>query len=119
MTVTYNEILKAAQALKKLAQKELNIKTAVNLARLIKKLDGELEVFNDKYRELLEKYGKENDEGGYSIPKEKQKEFSENLTQLINVEIEIDGGKINIEDDIKIEPAIILDAESFVEFKTE
>lgn len=119
MKVTYNQILSAREALGKLSDKPLPMKEAVSLARLIKKLNGELEVFNGKQRELFEKYGKADENGGYRIEEENQAAFSSQLQELLDVEIDVDVQKVCIEKEIDIEAAVVLSAEDFVEFKTE
>ncbi|MCM1545315.1 MAG: hypothetical protein NC110_08460 [Ruminococcus sp.] len=118
MKVTYDQILAAREALGKLSDKALPMKEAVSLARLIKKLNSELEVFNDKQKELFEKYGKADENGGYMIEKEKQKAFAEKLKELLEVDIDIDADKVIIEKEIEIEASIVLSTEGFVEFKT-
>ena len=76
MTVKFKDILDAEKALGKLSQERLPVRQSVALARLIKKLNEELQIFNDQREKLLIQYGeyKEN-EGGYLVPKESLEEF--------------------------------------------
>lgn len=118
MKATYKQIVSSIESLGKLSKKELPMREAIALARLIKKLNGELEVFNDKQRELFKKYGTEDESGGFKIEKECQADFSKEFDELLNVEIDIDAEKAVIEKEIDVEAAIIIDTENFVEFKT-
>ncbi|MCM1364965.1 MAG: hypothetical protein NC122_07095 [Faecalibacterium sp.] len=119
MKVTYNQILSAREALGKLSDKPLPMKEAVSLARMIKKLNGELEVFNEKQKELFEKYGKPDEIGGYMIEEENQLEFSSHFEQLLSVEFEIDAERVHVQSNIDIEASVVLATEAFVEFETE
>ncbi|MCM1508681.1 MAG: hypothetical protein NC177_16360 [Ruminococcus flavefaciens] len=120
MKVTYSKILSAKESLGKLLDKPLPMKEAVSLARLIKKLNDELEVFNDKQKELFERYGRPDAElGKYVIDKENQLVFSSQFEDLVNVEFDIDSEKVCIESDIEIEASVVMATDDFIVFKTE
>ena len=118
MKVTYNDIIRASGALKKLSEKELPIKQAIALSRLVKKLNGEIEIFSQEQRQLVEKYGIINQEtGDFKIPVSKQKEYSDKMTELLTFQVEIETEKVEINSLDNIEAAVIMDTELFIDFK--
>ena len=119
MKATYNQILSAREALAKLSDKALPIKESVHLARLIKKLNSELEVFNDKQGQLFKKYGNPDDEGVYTIEQKNHAAFEAELKQLLDVEFDLGCDKVHIASNIDIEASVIIATESFIEFITE
>ena len=117
MKVTYNDIIRASSSMKKLIEKELPVKSAIALSRLIKKMNEEIEIFYEEQRKIVEKYGVINPEtGAYKIREENQKDYADKMTELFALEVEIDGGKIEIDGLGNIEASVILDTEPFVEF---
>lgn len=118
MKVTYSDILDAKPALECLAKKELKMSEAIALARLIKTLNAELEVFFDKQKELCDKYGTFDEKTGNFTPHEKDKGlFLQKHKELLHVEFEADISKVKIHSDIGIEAATILATDKFVEFE--
>ena len=122
MTVKFKDILDAEKALGKLSQERLPVRQSVALARLIKKLNEELQIFNDQREKLLIQYGeyKEN-EGGYLVPKENLEAFRKDFDILLGSSCELGGEKIKItlQKDSTIEAAVILGCENFCEFEEE
>ena len=120
MTVKFSDILNADKALGKLSDEKLPVKQSVALARLVKKLNEEIEIFSDQREKLLIQYGeyKEN-EGGYLVPKKNLEVFKKNFNILLDSEVELEGGKIKITlpENSTIEAAVILGCEKFCEFE--
>lgn len=115
MKLTYGEILDAKPALENLAQKELKMSEAIALARLIKTLNNELEVFFDKQKELCDKYGTVDEKNGNFTPYEKNKEFFlHKHKELLCTEFEADISKVEICSDIDIEAATILTTDKLI-----
>lgn len=120
MTVKFSDILNADKALGKLSEERLPVKQSVGLARLIKSLNGEMEIFNEQREKLLIHYGeyKEN-EGGYEIPKENLEAFRKDFNTLLDSEVELENEKLKITlpEGSTIEAAVILGCEKFCEFE--
>lgn len=116
--VTYNDILRASSSMKKLIERELPVKQAIALSRLIKKLNAEIEIFDGEQRKIVNKYAIVNQETGEGrIPGSKQKDYNDAMTDLLGVSVEIDSEKIEIDGLENIEASVILNTEPFVEFK--
>lgn len=117
MKVTYGEILEAKTALEILAKKELKTAEAIGLARLIKALNSELEVFFQKQRELCEKYGEFDEKSGSFKPFEESREpFFEKHAELLGTAFDADITRAEIHSDIAVEAATVLGTEKFVEW---
>jgi hypothetical protein len=120
MKVKFSDILDANGALGKLSQERLPVGQSVSLARLIKKLNEEMNLFNDQRERLLKQYGEyKDDAGGYEIPKGNLPTFRKDFDELINSEVETgtDKIKITLQKDSTIEAAVILGCEIFCEFE--
>ena len=98
------ELVESNESLKKLSTAEgLSFKTAFSIAKDIKEIDEVLQVYENKRRELINKYGKK-DENGELIIKDNNIELTDhtafvsefNALTMENVDIEVK--KIAIDD---------------------
>lgn len=121
MKVKYSEIVSAKAALETLSKKELTVKEAVRLARLIKKLNGELKIFGEKHREFCEKYGTLSEDGTqYRFDDlEKCAAFKKSMAELLAFEIDFEEEKIRLKSDIKLPAADVIALEAFISFESE
>lgn len=120
MTVKFSDILNADKAFGKLSEERLPVKQSVGLARLVKKLNSEMEIFNEQREMLLSRYGEYKAEmGGYEIPKENLEAFRKDFNTLLDSEVELEGERLKIvlPEESTIEAAVILGCEKFCEFE--
>ena len=115
MTTTFGKIIGAREALQALSNERLEIKEAVALARLLRRLDEELRLFEAQRMKLLREFGTEQD-GGITIEDGKKAAFEERLRALLDVSVEIDGEKIGVTTD-KTSAATVLATEDFIDYK--
>lgn len=129
INVKISDLLNGTEALKKLAETQLKAKLAWQVGRILKAADTEIQSFNDTRMDLIKKYG-EKDENGELITDEKGnckvmpdgiENFSNELNELINSEIEINANKISIDslEDKEFTPAEMSQLEPFVDFGEE
>ena len=129
INVKISDLLNGTEALKKLAETQLKAKLAWQVGRILKAADTEIQSFNDTRMELIKKYG-EKDENGELITDEKGnckvmpdgiENFSNELNELINSEVEINANKISIDslEDKEFTPAEMSQLEPFVDFGEE
>lgn len=119
MKVKLSTILDAQTALGEFAQKDLKIATAYKVAKLIKAISAEIELFNEQRIKLLQSVGSTLSEDGkqYIIPENKKAEFAEGFTELVAVEVDIPD-KINISgENISIAPDLLMALEPFIEIE--
>lgn len=127
--VKISDLLNGTEALKKLAETQLKAKLAWQVGRILKAADTEIQSFNDTRMDLIKKYG-EKDENGELITDEKGnckvmpdgiENFSNELNELINSEVEINANKISIDslEDKEFTPAEMSQLEPFVDFGEE
>ena len=127
--VKISDLLNSTETLQKLAQKDFKAKLAWTISKLLKQAENEIQSFNETRMNLIKKYG-EKDENGELITDEKGNckivqgsitEFSNELDELINTEVEINANKIqmNLLEDVEFTPAEMATLEPFVEMDEE
>ena len=113
---------------KVLIEKEIPIKIAYKLMKLLKQLEDENKFFIDKRNELLKKYSQKDDNGnikqidegngkvGIQLEIDKIEEFNNKLKDLVDIEISIDFEKVKIEElgDIKITIKDLYNLDKFI-----
>lgn len=124
--IKLKEIVNNINALKKLSEGSFNGKVAFQIARLLKKVETEIEIFNTSRMTLLKKYGEKDEDGelkvdgnnNYVIKKEYRQNFVEELNEMLESSIKINVEKIDYKDIEKIEftPSEAMALEEFVNF---
>lgn len=118
---TIEKIINSQEAVNKLADKPLPVKISYRLAKLIKAIESELEVFEGERKKLLERYGTINEEKQcYNIPNDKAEKFNAEFAQLIGTETELSAEKIDLSnEDIKLTAKEFIALEPFIKFEEE
>lgn len=122
--VKLSELLNSTETLKKLSQKDFKAKLAWSISRLLKAAEQEIQEFNDTRMNLINKYGEKGDDGqlvtddkgNCRIVPESIQEFSNELNELINTEVEINANPIDIEllEDLEFTPTEMTQLEPFI-----
>ena len=98
MKVLLGKIINSKEVLIKIGNSSAyDAVTAYTVARNISLLNIELETFDKSRIELIKKYGEEQDDGNTSVLKDKIPEYNRELSELLNLEIEINITMINPE----------------------
>ena len=115
ITITMNELLSTIPVLRELANQPFKGSLTFKLARLMRELDKEAQLFEESRRQLAEKYGlrDENgklmidDEGTVTLDKNKAIECNEEMRALLEDKIEINANKIpiNLLDEVELSPS--------------
>ena len=122
--VKISELVNSTETLQKLSQKDFKAKLAWSIARLLKAAEAEIQSFNETRMNLIKKYG-DKDETGELITDEKGnckinnseiEQFSNELGELMNTEVEINANKIDIGllEDVEFTPSEMAILEPFV-----
>lgn len=124
--LTMNELLNIIPVLRELSTKPFKGVITFKIARLIRELDKETNLFEDARQQLAEKYGiyKEDgtlevfEDGTVKIQENKIEECNAEIAALLSTEIEINAEKISAEafNDIDITPAQAITIESLIEY---
>lgn len=118
MKVKYNEIANANEPLLLLSKKEMSVKEAVGIARIIKALREEYSIYQDKEKELLDKYGEPMEYGRYKFSNEESvKCFNDRYTELLDYEVDLDIERVKLTSEIKIDADTIIAVEKFIDFE--
>ena len=99
------DLINSTETLQKLAQKDFKAKLAWQVARLLKAAEKEIQDFNDTRLNLVKKYGEKDDtgelitdeKGNCKIVAEYVSDFTNELNELMNTEVEINANKIMID----------------------
>lgn len=118
MKVKYGEMISANEPLSLLAEKELSIKEAVGIARIIQALRNEFVIYQDKHKELLDKYGKPTDDGKYTFnDEEAMKSFNADYAELLDFEVDLAVDSVKWTSDIQMNAKTILLIDKFIDFE--
>ena len=106
MKLTNRRIVNDATFLSNLANKQLPIRVSYAIAKNVSKIESELEVFNAERQKLLDQYCVKDEEGKNKIDENNQlridgehlESWSKDLEELLDIEVEIDMHKFNIND---------------------
>jgi hypothetical protein len=99
ITLKLGELVAMQPPIKTLINLQMSVGTSLKLMRLLKKIDIELDVFEEQKLKIFSKYGEENN-GEISVSKDSDKypDFMAEMTTLLNEEVTLDGDKIKIKD---------------------
>lgn len=106
MKITNRRIVMDSNFLGNLTQKKLPIKVSYAIAKNISKIENELNIYNKERQKLIDKYCKKDKDGKNIVDKDNKlsiedaylDDWNKDLNELLNIEIEIDIHKFNIND---------------------
>ncbi|MFR3072133.1 MAG: DUF1617 family protein [Paeniclostridium sp.] len=106
MKLTNRKIVNDANYLGALANKQLPIKVSYAIAKNVSKIENELKIYNNERQKLLDKYCVKDEEGKNKIDENNQlritdenmDDWNKEINELLDIEIEIDIHKFNIND---------------------
>ncbi len=111
-------------SMKELVEKDLQIKVAYKLSKLLKILDNESQTFEEQRVKLFQKYGEKDENGNLktyegdkiNIAKDNLKLFNTEFKELCNIEINIDFEPIKLDDlgDIKLKTLTLYGLSDFI-----
>ena len=111
-----NEVLvNSVQVLRKLNNAELPVRVSYKLAKNIKSIEKELNIYEEEKQKFINKYGEKDEEGKLktkedgSINITDTENWNKDIKELLEIEAEINIEKINIDElakgDLKITPS--------------
>lgn len=106
MKITNRKIVMDASFLGSLTEKKLPIKISYAIAKNISKIENELNIYNKERQKLIDKYCSKDADGKNIIDKDNKlniedkylDDWNKDLNELLDIEIEIDIHKFNIND---------------------
>ena len=105
MKLTIRKILNDVNSLAAIAQKQLPIKVSYAIAKNIKKLESELNIYYKEREKLIDKYCIKDDEGkniidennNLKIANEHLEVWNKEINELMDIEVDIDIHKFNLD----------------------
>ena len=117
------DVIGSTEVIKKLLDSPIKGRTAYKIAKLIKRLDEELALFNESRGKLLNKYAVKDENGqpiiennGFKIALEHVEDFNRESAELLNTSITIDSEPIILEEieNVEFTPNEMLAIEPFI-----
>jgi len=106
MKITLRKILAAKDALQRLIDKEINIKLAFKLAKIIKEINGEFSLFEERRVSLIKKYSDKPDkDGSVKVKPENIQAFAKELNELEEIEVDLNFKPMKLDEFGNIEMA--------------
>lgn len=119
MKITYSKLLDLQDALRSLSKNQYHAKQAIALARLIKRVDAEMELFDAQRLKICQTYGELDEQGAdFKIPNLQRAEFAAAINDLLAVDVDIDGEPIALTADF-VTADTILKTDGFIVFDQE
>ena len=127
ITMTLNDIFNAVPTLREISSKEFPGSVTFKIARLIRELDKEIQLFDEERSKIANKYGEKDengvlivqDNGMIKIPDDKIQECNEELQALFNTQVEINANKLSADifDNIEMTPTQAMNLETIIDFE--
>lgn len=126
MTVKLKDAVESTDILRQLAGVKLKGRAAFNVAKMLKQLEDELNLFNETRTKLIQQYADKDEDGElkinpdtneYMFSDENMNKFVEEINGVLNGEIEVNANKLRLEDleDSDFTPVQMMALEAFVE----
>ena len=121
--VTLNDIITNNNLFREIHSKPMPARTAFKVARLIRELDKENEMFDKQRIDIVTRYAKRDENGDMVeennqvlIDDDKMQQFQDEFNALLDTEVEVNAEKLDIEDlgDIELTPKQIINLEKFI-----
>ena len=122
--INLSEIVNAVEPLKTLSNSKIKGRAAYRVAKFLKRVEEEYQLFETTRMNLVQEYCKKDDKGepiivdnSYSIDQERVAEFNTEINKLLNTTVTIDMDPISMDDlgDIEFTPGDIMLLEKFIE----
>lgn len=97
MKVTLSQVLGSIEVIKSMTKVDLPVKTGYKVVTLTKEIENKLKTFEMNRVELIQKYGRENERGVFSVSDEDKDSFNADYQSLMNTEIELECDKFALD----------------------
>lgn len=114
--MNYIELMSKKGTLEALSNKSMKASESVKLAKLIKKYNEEIEIFNGLRSKLIDKYKVTSDGDELKVNEGDTDEFVKELSDLLNTEVEDAPEEIVITSDIDVSAQQIIELEGLISF---
>lgn len=102
MILTNREMVTFLNSVGIIKEMALPVKASYAIAKNIKKIEKEIEVYNEERAKLLDKYGEKDEEGNLVVSEEQNikivpenvEKWNKDLNELLDIEVEVDIHKL-------------------------
>jgi len=96
MKIKVSKILESVEALRALSQQKFPLSTLFKLRKNYTELEAAIKLFEEKRKELFEKYGTQKEKGEMVISEENEKTYFTEINAILEEEVEIDVQKLDL-----------------------
>jgi hypothetical protein len=96
--ISIKRLLEIKKGLEDILTLEISARVSLKIALIVRQASAHLEVFDRERTKLIEKYGKLEEENKFKIPPENMAVLNKELTEMVEVEVEISYTEIEIEE---------------------
>ena len=118
MKLTNGEIFNAREPMQKLMAEKMPVKVSYGLAKLVAKLEGQLQVIEKVRQGLITTYGEQDPDNSTQTMVLPQMEgfprFMEEYGELMSQEVEIVVDVVTLPDTLEVEPAVLMALDKFI-----
>lgn len=106
MNIKLHTLINSAESLKKLIAIKIPIKIGYQLSKLVNQIQPDLSSYEENRVKLVKEYGILDEKGDLKVSNDNIQKFTEELTKLTEIDVNVDFEKIKVEDlgQINIEP---------------
>ena len=97
MEVKLNDVLNSVEVVRNLAQENVPAVVSFRIAKAIRAINEEIDMFEAEKAKLVQKYG-EPYEGGIRVAEDKQDDFQKEISQLLNESVTLEVSKLKLKD---------------------
>jgi len=110
------DIKNAEEPLKKIMNKELNIKAAYKVSKVLKIVNSEMTAIEQSRVKLVHKYQEKQEDGSIRVASGKEQQFMNEFVEFLQTDIDIDFVPISIDDldGISLTPADMIGIDKFI-----
>jgi len=105
--MTLSQVINAVPALNKVSSTPISLFLSYKVKKLLNTIQGDVDFFNEKQQELVEKYGYIKDDNSYVIDEDKKQVFQIEMNELAQMQVDIQVEKIALPIDSPIELSVI------------
>lgn len=124
--IKLRQVIDSINVMQRISQRELPGRVAYNVAKLLRQIENEFNLFDDTRKKLLEKYADKNEDGTlkineetneYVLSTENLKSLTEEVNLLLDTTITLNANRIKITDisDLAFTPVEMAMIEEYIE----
>ena len=116
MKVKLSDVLNSVEVMRNLAQENVSAVVSFRIAKAIKAINEEIDMFEAEKAKLVQKYGEPHD-GGVRVADDKQDDFQKEINRLLSEKVELAATPIKLKDleHVQLKPIDMMTVDFLIE----